>query len=322
MSDGDFRFRHVLLDLTGDIVDFLDVVEQVEHLSLPGQLALDDFLDQRPVFLNDIGLHRHPVARRCFQLGQGADADQRHLQGARNRRGGERKHVDGFLHFLDLFLMFNPEALFFVNDQQPEIVKLHVFGQNPVRADDHIDLSFLEFAQNFLLFGLHDKPVEDLDVNREVFKALHGRGGVLQGKDRGRAQKRDLLALGNRLERSPQRDLGLAKANVAAQQTIHRFGLHHVFFDLLHGQCLIGRQLVIEIVFKFLLERRIRPVGVADIFLALGIQLDQAVGNLVDIVFQALLGLFPIMAAQLIQFRHNPFTGDEFTHQTELFQRN
>ena len=45
MGDGDFRFRHILLDLAGDIVDFLNVVEQVEHLSLPSQLALDDFLD-------------------------------------------------------------------------------------------------------------------------------------------------------------------------------------------------------------------------------------------------------------------------------------
>ena len=181
--------------------------------------------------------------------------------------------------------MFNPEALFFVDDQQAEVMKLHVFRQNPVRADDHIDLPFLEFTQNFLLFGLHNKPVEDFDADRKVFKTLHGRGGVLQGKDRGRTQKRDLLTLGDRLERGPQRDLGLAKANVAAQQTIHRFGLHHVFFNFLHSQRLIGCQVVIKIVFKFLLERSIRPIGVADIFFALGIQLDQAVGNLVDIVF-------------------------------------
>ena len=108
---------------------------------------------------------------------------------------------------------------------------------------------------------------------------------MLQRKDRSRTQKCDLLALSDRLERGPQRDLGLAKANVAAQQAIHRFGLHHVFFDFLHGQRLIGRQVVIKIVFEFLLERSIRPIGVADIFFALGIQLDQAVGNLVDIVF-------------------------------------
>ncbi len=34
MGDRNFRFRYVLLDLTGDIVDFRNVVEQVEYLTL------------------------------------------------------------------------------------------------------------------------------------------------------------------------------------------------------------------------------------------------------------------------------------------------
>ena len=80
-------------------------------------------------------------------------------------------------------------------------MKLHVFGQDAMGADDHVNLAFLQLAQDFLLFGFHDKAVQHFHTDREVLEALHRRGGMLQGEDRGRAQESDLLAFGNRLER-------------------------------------------------------------------------------------------------------------------------
>ena len=68
MSHGNFRFRNILFDLAGNIVNLLSVIEKIENLSLTGQLTFDHFLDQRAVFLNHIRLHWHTVARRRFQL--------------------------------------------------------------------------------------------------------------------------------------------------------------------------------------------------------------------------------------------------------------
>ena len=62
-------------------------------------------------------------------------------------------------------------------------------------------------------------------------EALAERLEVLRGEHRRRHQHGDLHAVGDRLERRPQRDLGLAVANVAHHQAVHRptalqVGLH------------------------------------------------------------------------------------------------
>src|SRR3712207_8908501 len=51
----------------------------------------------------------------------------------------------------------------------------------------------------------------------------------------------DLLAVLHRLERGPHRDLGLAVADVAADQPVHRDGLLHVPLDLLDRGELVRR---------------------------------------------------------------------------------
>jgi len=46
---------------------------------------------------------------------------------------------------------FNPETLFFVNDQQAEISEANVFRNQAVCANDQIDLSVLQFFNDFFL---------------------------------------------------------------------------------------------------------------------------------------------------------------------------
>ena len=52
-------------------------------------------------------------------------------------------------------------------------------------------------------------------------------------------QDRDLLAVLHRLERRPHRDLGLAVADVAADQPVHRDRPLHVALDLVDGAELV-----------------------------------------------------------------------------------
>ena len=67
--------------------------------------------------------------------------EQRHVQRTWNRRGAHRQHVDVVLQLLQPLFVAHSEALLFVNDQQAEIVELHVLRKQPMRADEHIDFA-------------------------------------------------------------------------------------------------------------------------------------------------------------------------------------
>ena len=71
------------------------------------------------------------------------------MQRARNRRGGQRQHVDVRAHLFQALFVRDAEALLFVDDQQAEIVKLYVFRKQPVRADDDVHLACFEHRREF-----------------------------------------------------------------------------------------------------------------------------------------------------------------------------
>ena len=55
------------------------------------------------------------------------------------------------LALLEALLVHDAEALLFVDDDQPEIVEGDVFLQQPVRADDDVDLALGQIGQDRLL---------------------------------------------------------------------------------------------------------------------------------------------------------------------------
>lgn len=47
-----------------------------------------------------------------------------------------------------------PQILFLVNDHEPKVFELDILTQNPVRSDEHIHLSVLDFVEcSFLFLG-------------------------------------------------------------------------------------------------------------------------------------------------------------------------
>jgi len=64
------------------------------------------------------------------------------------------------------------EALLLVDDDKAKILKLHVLGDEPVRADDEIDAAALELAQDLVLLARRAEAREQLDVDREALHAL------------------------------------------------------------------------------------------------------------------------------------------------------
>jgi hypothetical protein len=69
---------------------------------------------------------------------------------------------------------------------------------------------------------------------------------MLLGQQRGRAQDRDLLAVGHGDEGGAHGDLGLAEADVAADQAIHRLAGFHVLDHGIDRGLLVGRLLEAE----------------------------------------------------------------------------
>ena len=63
------------------------------------------------------------------------------MQGARDGRGGHGEHVDFLAHLLEAFLVAHAEALFFIDDEQAEVLELDVFGKQAVGADEDVDLA-------------------------------------------------------------------------------------------------------------------------------------------------------------------------------------
>ena len=109
-----------------DAVDRLDAVMQIIHLPAPGGLAADRVAHDAPVVLHHERLHGQTLPRRLLERGHIADAGQRHVQRAGDRRGREREHVHLLCHLLDVLLVGDAEALLLVHDQKPELFEAHV----------------------------------------------------------------------------------------------------------------------------------------------------------------------------------------------------
>ena len=209
--------------------------------------------------LDDVGLDRQAIFRRRLDDRHVADADERHVQRARNRRRAHRQHVHLLPHLLDLLLVRDAEPLLLVDDEQPEVAELDVLRQQPVRADDDVDLAGGEIGERLLLLrpSMRKRLTMSMRTGKPAKRSLQ-RLLMLEREHRRRREEGDLLAVHHRLERGAHRDLGLAVADVAAQQAVHRRRRFHVALDVGDRRLLIERQVVLERVLEFLLPVRVR----------------------------------------------------------------
>ena len=199
--------------------------------------------------------------------------------------------------------MRDAESLLFVHHEQPEVAELHVFREQPVRADDDVDLAGGEIFQHDLLFRLRAKPADHVDPDREAREALRQRPQVLEREDRRRGQEGDLLAVHDGLEGRAHRDFRLAVADVAAEQPIHRRRGFHVGLDVGNRRRLVRRQIVRKAAFEFLLPVRVCGERVAGNGFTRGVELEQLFGHVAHRLLDARLGLLPRLAAQPIDGR-------------------
>jgi hypothetical protein len=142
---------------------------------------------------------------------------------------------------------------------------------------------------------------QHLDPDWKRFEAAPQREQVLLGQDRGRSQQRGLLAVEHALERRSHRDLGLAVADVAAQQPVHRPGRFQIgahLFDrlgLVRGFLEFERRL--ELPHQMGVGRKREAGGAAP----LGIEREQLVGHVGERLADLLLGAREGRAAEPVE---------------------
>jgi hypothetical protein len=125
--------------LLAPVLDGLDLVVQEVDLAAALELAQHRLADRAAALAAHEGLDRQPPLRRGGDDAEVAQAFERHAQGARDRRGGQRQHVDLGTHGLDGLLVAHAESVLLVDDEQAQALELHVGAEQLVRADDDVD---------------------------------------------------------------------------------------------------------------------------------------------------------------------------------------
>ena len=216
MPDENARLRNQLLQLRRNLPDRVHPVMNEVDLPAAFQFLLDGGLNQLVIPAGDDSLDRHAIFGRRLDDAHVAQADQRHVQRARDRRGRHGQHVHLLAHLLDALFVAHPEALLLIHDQQAEIGELQILRKNAVRADQDVDLAGFGFLQDFfLLLGIAE-AADHFDGDRERPEALLESFVVLERENGRRREHRDLLVVADRFECRAHRDFRLAVTDVAA----------------------------------------------------------------------------------------------------------
>ena len=289
--------------MLGDELDVLHPVVHVEHLAFAQQLAPDRLGNHAVVVLADVGEDRLTVLGRGVDERHVADAGDRQLERARDGRGGQREHVDVGPDRLDALLVDHAEALLLVDHEQAEVFELHILGEQPVGADHHVDVARRERGDHPLLVAGGEEAGDHLDPHRVVREAVAEGLAVLVGEEGRGHEDRHLLAVLYRLERGAHRDLGLAEADVTADEAVHRHLALHVGLHRVDRGLLVGRLLEGERILHLVLPRRVGGERVARGREAAPVQHDELLRDLARGRAHPGLRLLEVGAAHAVQRR-------------------
>ena len=188
-----------------------------------------------------------------------------------------------------------------VDDDEPQLLELHVGLDQSMRADDEIDAALDEPVQHCLRFLAGAKARQLGELDRQVGEAVGKCLEVLLGEQRRRHQDCDLLAVGQGDERGAQRNLGLAETDVAADETVHRLAGDEIFDHRLDRPRLIGRLLERKTGGEGFVIVDVEPEGVALARSALGIEVQKLCRGIVCALRGLAFRLVPLPTAELVQ---------------------
>ena len=281
-----------------------------EDLAAAIELAGDPLFYQTVVPGFEEGEHRGAVAGRRLHQRHVAQAGKRLVQGARDRRGGEREDVGLELELLEPFLVLHAEAVFLVHDDQAELLELHVLAEQAVRADHDIHGAGGEFGERLFLLLPRLEAAHHRDAHREVREAVAEGAAMLLGEHRGGDKHRDLATALDGLECGAHGDLRLAIAHVADQEAVHGTRVLHVLLHTVGGGALVGGVLEEERTLELLLPGAVGMMRRAVRDLAARVEIEQLGRHLDERGTGALLLRGPAPAAEFVEAGRGEIVGD------------
>ena len=241
-----------------DAADRLDPVVHEEDLSAARDLRLDRLADDLVPRRHDLRLDREAVPGRRLDDRQVAEPGEREVQRARDRRGRHGQHVDRGLPLLEPLLLRDAEALLLVDDEETEIAEGEVLREHAVRRDEDVDRAVGGLLRRSSFCSTRERKRDSSSIvtgnaaKRRVNVRKCWSARIVVG-----ARTATCLPSSDRLERGAHRDLGLAVADVAAEEAVHRLGRLHVALDVGDRLGLVRRLDVLERVLELLLPRRV-----------------------------------------------------------------
>ena len=140
-------------ELGGGLLDRLDAVVEIERLAAALGLPLERMLDELLVVLPDVRPDRTAPLGRSLDHRDVAEAGERHVQRAGNRRRAQRQHVHLQAQLPQQFLLRDAEALFLVDDDEAEIRRDDVAREDAMRTDEDVHLARREIGERALHVG-------------------------------------------------------------------------------------------------------------------------------------------------------------------------
>ncbi len=174
-------------------------------------------------------------------------------------------------------------------------------AEQRVGPDHDVDLARGQALANLGQLLSRHKSGNLLDPERQALEPLAHDLEVLADEQRRRREDRDLLACHRDHEGGAERDLGLAEADVAADQAIHRLAGGEVVEHRLDRARLILGLVVREAGGEFLVQAGRRREAGASAHRAPGGDLDQLARNLADSFLNPGLPGLPAEAAELVE---------------------
>ena len=181
----------------------------------------------------------------------------------RNRSRCQGQNIYICLHLLDLFLMGDAKPLFLIYNQQTELLKCHILGQQPMCSDHDIHLAGFQISNRLPNLLRCTETTQQPDLDRKFLHTFFKCIIMLLCKDRSRHKISNLSAIVYCLKCRTDRNLGLTKAHITTDQTVHNLAALHVCLCLCDRFLLVIRFLIREHFLKFLLPDRILRIAEA-----------------------------------------------------------
>ena len=215
--------------------------------------------------------------------------------------------MDFGAQLLEPLLVRDAEMLLLVDDDEAEVLELDGLAEERMGADDNVDAALGDALLHPRQFLRRNQTRGLRDVDRVALQALGEGLGVLAGEQRGRHHDGDLFAVHGGDEGGAQRHLGLAEADVAADQPVHRpAGAEIVEHGGDGGLLVVGL-----LVGKAGAELVVQAGGDGEqrrfAQLPLGRDLDQFAGDLADAVLHPRLARLPGAAAEPVELDAGAF---------------